>query len=245
MGGYRKGSGRSKSGYYKGIYCGSTYELCWVIYNLDHNIQFKPFPHSLKKDDLTYIPDFLIDNTIYEMKGYYTDSVKRKKELAESFGYEVKILYKEDLQYAFDYVKEKYKTTNFQILFDSYKPSYEYKCCFCNKTYFSDRKKKTEQYCSKYCSGKARKAINGISNEVREKISCSLKGRKFNKKKPISRKKHSENGKQNISNAMKKMWNKKKRQSSSDLGYLTFTQEDAGLNPVCRTNKKQDARHDT
>src|SRR6516164_8460315 len=31
-GGIRIGSGRSKSGYYKGIYCGSTYELCWVIY---------------------------------------------------------------------------------------------------------------------------------------------------------------------------------------------------------------------
>lgn len=27
IGGYRKGSGRSKHGYYKGIYCGSTYEL--------------------------------------------------------------------------------------------------------------------------------------------------------------------------------------------------------------------------
>jgi len=29
VGGYREGSGHSYSGYYKGIYCGSTYELVW------------------------------------------------------------------------------------------------------------------------------------------------------------------------------------------------------------------------
>lgn len=36
-------------GYYKGHYCGSTYELVYTIYNLDHNIQFernkKGFPY--------------------------------------------------------------------------------------------------------------------------------------------------------------------------------------------------------
>jgi hypothetical protein len=210
MGGYRKGSGRSKSGYYKGIYCGSTYELCWVIYNIDHDIKFESFPHSLKNEELTYIPDFLIGDTIYEMKGYHTDSVTKKKQLAESFGYKVKILYKEDLQYAFDYVKNKYKTSKFYTLFDSYKPSYEYECCFCNKKYSSDRKKKTEQYCSQSCCGKARKSINSISDSVKIKISNSLKGRKFSKSKPTSRKKHSTSGKNNISAGMKKLWIKRK-----------------------------------
>lgn len=37
-GGYREGSGRSKSGYYKGFFCGSTYELVYYIYCKDHNI---------------------------------------------------------------------------------------------------------------------------------------------------------------------------------------------------------------
>lgn len=210
MGGYRKGSGRSKSGYYKGIYCGSTYELCWVIYNIDHDIDFQPFPHPLKNDELTYVPDFLIDDTIYEMKGYHTESVTKKKQLAESFGYKVKILYKEDLQYAFDYVKDKYKTKNFQSLFDSYKPSYEYECSYCNKKYYSERKKKIEQYCSQSCSGKARKSKNFLSSDWKEKISKSLKGRTFIKRKPTSRKKHSISGKNNISEGMKKMWKNKK-----------------------------------
>ena len=43
LGGYREGSGRSKSGYYNGIYCGSTYELCWVIYALDTQVKFDRF----------------------------------------------------------------------------------------------------------------------------------------------------------------------------------------------------------
>ena len=46
-GGYREGSGRSKSGYYKGIYCGSTYELAWMIYQLDNKIAFSRFNSAL------------------------------------------------------------------------------------------------------------------------------------------------------------------------------------------------------
>ena len=35
-GGYRRGSGRGKSGWYKNYWCDSTYELCWLIYQLDN-----------------------------------------------------------------------------------------------------------------------------------------------------------------------------------------------------------------
>ena len=81
MGGYREGSGRSKSGYYKGIYCGSTYELCWVIYSLDHNIQFNRFPGMIEENGLKYYPDFLLDDgkTIIETKGYEDQSSVEKK----------------------------------------------------------------------------------------------------------------------------------------------------------------------
>jgi len=54
VGGLRNGSGRSKSGYYKEIYCGSTYELCWVIYNLDHNISFSRFSGYLTDGKIKY-----------------------------------------------------------------------------------------------------------------------------------------------------------------------------------------------
>ena len=161
MGGYRKGSGRSKSGYYKGIYCGSTYELCWVIYNLDYNIPFSRFPGKLEKDGIVYYPDFLLsDNkTIVETKGYEKQiSVDRKTQVAESFGYTVKVLRKDDLQYAFNYVEKTYGTKKFYSLYDNYKPKYSHVCNYCNKVFKTDRKIKTEtKFCSRSCAGKYRK----------------------------------------------------------------------------------------
>jgi len=118
-GGYREGSGRSKSGYYKGIYCGSTYELCWVIYNLDHRLEFTRFPGKLENNGVVYFPDFLLsDNkTIVETKGYESqESVDKKTKVAEFFGYTVILLRKDDLQYAFEHVRKTYNTNNFYSL---------------------------------------------------------------------------------------------------------------------------------
>lgn len=183
MGGYRKGSGRSKSGYYKGIYCGSTYELCWVIYNIDHEIKFSRFPGKLEKDGLVYYPDFLLDDriTIVETKGFEnSESVNKKTRLAESFGYIVKVLRKNDLQYAFDYVLQKYNTKKFHELYDEYKPKYSHLCNFCQKEYHTDRKIKTEtKFCSRQCAGKSQKLKLKyvMTDEIKEKISKSLLGR--------------------------------------------------------------------
>jgi hypothetical protein len=160
LGGYRPGAGRSKHGYYKGIYCGSTYELCWAIYNLDHNIKFTRFSSYLERDGLKYYPDFLLDDkkTIIEIKGYESpELVERKNKLAESFGYNVIVLRKNDLKHIFDYVKEKYKVIDFQKLYDDYKPSYTYKCTNCNTVFSKEIKIKTEnKFCSRSCSGKFR-----------------------------------------------------------------------------------------
>lgn len=164
MGGYRKGSGRSKSGYYKGIYCGSTYELCWVIYNLDHNIDFTRFPGRLEKNGIVYYPDFLLSDkkTIIETKGYEKQtSVDKKTEVAESYGYIVKVLRKDDLQYAFDYVEKNYGTKKFYELYDNYKPKYSHACNCCKIVFETDRKIKTEtKFCSRSCAGKYRKEHN-------------------------------------------------------------------------------------
>lgn len=108
-GGYREGSGRSKTGYYQGYYCGSTYELAWIIYQLDHHQQFQRFPGYLSDGSLKYYPDFLLpDNTIIEIKGYHTELVDRKAELAKSKGYNIEILYRDDLKEIFEYVSNKY-----------------------------------------------------------------------------------------------------------------------------------------
>lgn len=188
MGGYRQGSGRSKSGYYNGIYCGSTYELCWVIHSLDHNIKFTRFPGKLESNGVVYYPDFLLDDnkTIIETKGYEAqESVDKKSKVAESLGYSVKVLRKKDLEYAFKYVQEAYNTTNFFTLYDNYKPKYSYTCSHCNTQYETDKVLKTDTgFCSRSCAGKFRKSKNTtgkLAEEIKQKISKSLLGRKVEK----------------------------------------------------------------
>lgn len=164
-GGYRQGSGRSKSGYYKGIYCGSTYELCWVIYSIDTNVKFKRFEKKLTDGITTYFPDFILDDdkTIIELKGYELgDSVKNKTLLAEKLGYKVIILRKEDLADVFEYVYQKFGTKKFHTLYDGYKPKYEYHCKNCNGLILKDKKKKTDFiYCSRQCSMLGNKLNSG------------------------------------------------------------------------------------
>lgn len=161
-GGMRNGSGRAKTGYYKGIYCGSTYELCWVIHALDHGVGFKRFEWALKRGRLTYVPDFLLDDgvTIVELKGYESDDrVQKKTEVAESYGYTVRVLRKESLAFAFDYVKEKYGVSapNSYTLYDGFKPQFEYTCKQCKKVFHKNHKPKSKNkglFCSNICSGK-------------------------------------------------------------------------------------------
>jgi hypothetical protein len=182
-GGYREGSGRSKHGYYKGIYCGSTYELCWVIYNIDHNIGFIRFPSFLEKNRLKYYPDFLLDDkkTIIEIKGYENkESVERKTKLAESFGYNVKVLRKKELNNIFEYVTSKYNTKKFETLYDQYKPKYDYVCTNCNCKFSKDRKLKTiNKFCSVKCSGH----YNGIARQIK---GCGMI-REINTKRKLSK----------------------------------------------------------
>lgn len=82
MGGYRKGSGIGKSGWYKGIWCDSSWELAFVIYNLDNGIEFKrntsKFKYEFNNEIHNYIPDFIIDDTYIEIKGRITEQWKAK-----------------------------------------------------------------------------------------------------------------------------------------------------------------------
>lgn len=155
-GGYRNGSGRAKHGYYKGIYCGSTYELVWVIYNLEHDIQFQRFPGLIEYDGTKYIPDFLIGNMIHEIKGYCDElNVAKKCEVARMNGYDIVVEYKKDIQYMFDYVENKYKTKKFYELYDEYSPRHKYICSCCGTEYNSEAKKSSKlNFCTRKCAGK-------------------------------------------------------------------------------------------
>ena len=73
IGGVREGSGRAKTGRYKGIYCGSTYELAFLIWHLDRSIPISrctdSFPYNWKGKEHVYHPDFVVNGTIFEIKG--------------------------------------------------------------------------------------------------------------------------------------------------------------------------------
>lgn len=108
-GGYRPNSGTSKKGWYKGYYCGSSWELAWVIYNLEHDIVFKRneqgfnyvFENKLRK----YYPDFIIGDEYIEIKGYHSNQFDAK---FSQFPYKLNILHKKELQPILDYVVSKY-----------------------------------------------------------------------------------------------------------------------------------------
>lgn|GEM_PF-2084494 len=111
-GGCRKGSGRGRSGWYKGIWCDSSWELAWVLYNIDHNIKFKRnklrFTYEYKGKQHQYIPDFMLnENTFIEIKGYITDEVKAKIACIPD-KYTLVILQKTEMKSILQYVRKKY-----------------------------------------------------------------------------------------------------------------------------------------
>lgn len=160
LGGYRRGSGRSLGGWYKGIYCDSIYELVYLIYCLDHDIHIKRCEMKFEygNEGKTYNPDFIVNNTIVEIKGYMTEEVYEKANAVPS-NIKYEILTKDLLKKEFEYIKTKYNKTGTRIseLYDNYKPKYTYECSYCSKIFKSNVKKKsTSVYCDRQCSGKAR-----------------------------------------------------------------------------------------
>lgn len=123
-GGIRIGAGNSKHGWYKGIYCDSTYELAYLIYCLDNKIPIIRCPYTYKysyKGEIhTYVPDFLVNGKeIIEIKGYWTELVDIKTKAVTDFP--IKVLYRDDLEYIFDYIEKIYnKKVDFNLsdLFD-------------------------------------------------------------------------------------------------------------------------------
>jgi len=79
---FNKRRGNSKQGWYKGIHCDSTWELAFLVYYLEHNLNIKKCTKALDfywEGSLhKYYPDFETDEGIIEIKGR-----KTKKSLAK------------------------------------------------------------------------------------------------------------------------------------------------------------------
>ena len=103
-------TGRGKKGWYKGIFCSSSYELAYLIYCLDHNINIKRcdkvYDYEYRGKHYKYYPDFIVDGTIIEIKGFWTEQVDAKT--ASVTDMPIKVLYRKDLKEVFDYINSTY-----------------------------------------------------------------------------------------------------------------------------------------
>ncbi len=102
-------TGKGKKGWYKGYYFSSSWELAWIVYNLENDIKFKrnneKFEYYFEDVKRYYIPDFIINGKYVEIKGYYSEQFKAK---LKYFPYEIEVLYKNEIDFYIKYVKNKY-----------------------------------------------------------------------------------------------------------------------------------------
>lgn len=117
-GGYRKGSGRGHEGWYKGIFCDSSWELAFLVYYLEHNLYIerckekREYIWNNKKH--IYIPDFITNDGIIEIKGYKTEQSESKR----LQNLDIKFLYQKDIQYCLNYTIKKYGNKFWEILYE-------------------------------------------------------------------------------------------------------------------------------
>lgn len=117
-GGYRIGSGIGKHGWYKGFYCDSTWELAFLIYHLDHNLYIERCKeyrkYTINNKEHIYIPDFITNEGIIEIKGYKT----KESEAKRLQNPDIKCIYREDIYKYIEYVKHQYNVNNIQDLYE-------------------------------------------------------------------------------------------------------------------------------
>ena len=188
-GGYRQGAGYKniKRGFYKGIWCDSSWELAFLIYCLEHNIEIKrnfvKFPYYIENKLHYYIPDFIVGNTYIEIKGRIDYRCKYKFEQFPN-KQRLKIYYAKDMKCFLNYVYKKYGK-NFIDLYDDKiyvkKEKQKNKIIKINK--IKQKQKENElNNIPKDSSGKYNHSIlpENIWNERKEKIlSCGIDLMKF------------------------------------------------------------------
>lgn len=160
-GGFREGSVKNyKSGWYANIHCDSSWELAFLIYCKEHDMNIercKEFRYYIDSEgnQRKFYPDFVVDGVIYEIKGYQ-DKNRAEKEAASK---DVVFIYKNEMKPYLDYVVEKYGD-GFIELYDSKDKNdirHLKKCPTCGKE-FIDRR---TTYCSISCSKLGKHKVNG------------------------------------------------------------------------------------
>lgn len=100
-----------KRGWYKGYWVDSSWELAFVLYNLDHKISFERNYDGFDYNDdgkvKRFYPDFIVNNEYIEIKGFHSSLVDKK---ISQFPKDktLKILYKQEMIPYLEYAKSSY-----------------------------------------------------------------------------------------------------------------------------------------
>lgn len=113
-------------GFYNGIYFQYSFELAWLVWNIEHGNKVNRCTKSFKYFDTVqkkirrYYPDFeLPDGTIVEIKGRMTQNVIDKQNaVINEYHEKYQLLFKKDIQICLDYCKKKYGNNFLQKLKD-------------------------------------------------------------------------------------------------------------------------------
>ena len=108
IGGYQIGAGSCKKGWYKGIYCDSSWELAYLLYHLDNNIPIKRCEdyreYEYNGKIYRYYPDFIVDEKVVEIKGRTDDKWQAKI----SQNPDIEVLYNKEIKPYLDYAIQTY-----------------------------------------------------------------------------------------------------------------------------------------
>ncbi len=106
---YGNGYNHAKRGWYKGYWCDSSWELAWVMYQLDHNVSFtrntQGFEYQFSGTTRRFYPDFLVEGTYVEIKGRDTVMSLAKH---NQFPHKLTVLHEKEIKPFIEYAKKTY-----------------------------------------------------------------------------------------------------------------------------------------
>lgn len=116
---FNKKRGNGKKGWYNGIYCDSTWELAFLFYHIDNNLYIKRCDEKREYiyngEKHTYIPDFITEEGIIEIKGRYDKkAIEKAKQNPDIIIYDVKKMKK-----FIDYVIDRFGDNFYEKLYES------------------------------------------------------------------------------------------------------------------------------
>lgn len=119
---HRENKTFGKCGYYQGIYCASSWELAFLIYNKDLSKDIKrcdlTFNYIMNDIQHIYFPDFIMSNIIYEVKGRELEDVKFKTEAVIEAGYKIAIIRRKEILPIIKLIQKNYNVKDITMLYD-------------------------------------------------------------------------------------------------------------------------------